>query len=109
MVHEAFDTMSCPAYESVLTPHTNIGVSSFDGADRTTFFAPASICLRAVSSVRKNPVDSTTTSAPTSSQAKLAGSISAVMRILDPFTTSSPFSTSTEPSKRPCTESYFNM
>ena len=40
-----------------------------------TFFAPAWMCLRAFSSVRKRPVDSTTISAPTSFHFRLAGSI----------------------------------
>lgn len=70
---------------------------------------PAWICLRAVSSVKKKPVDSTTTSAPTSFHFRLAGSISAVRRILLPFTTKLLPSTSTVPSKRPCTESYFSI
>ena len=46
-----------------------------------TFLAPAAMCLRAFSSSRKRPVDSTTTSAPTSSHLRLAGSISAVRRM----------------------------
>ena len=37
-----------------------------------TFLAPAWMCLRAVSSVKKKPVDSTTTSASTSFHFKLA-------------------------------------
>ena len=97
VVHEALETISWPAYASVLTPHTNIGVLSFDGADKITFFAPASICLRAVSSVKKKPVDSTTTSASTSPQAKSDGSRSAVILIFEPFTTNDPLSTLTSP------------
>jgi hypothetical protein len=37
-----------------LTPNTNIGVSSFDGADRITFFAPASRCFCAVALSRND-------------------------------------------------------
>src|SRR3569832_88870 len=33
VVHEAAETMASPAYFSWFTPYTNIGVSSFDGAD----------------------------------------------------------------------------
>ena len=40
-------------------PYTNLGVESLEGADMITFLAPAWICLRAVSSVKKKPVDST--------------------------------------------------
>ena len=43
VVQEALETkfMSL-VYLSRLTPQTNIGVSSLDGADMTTFLAPAS-------------------------------------------------------------------
>ena len=85
----------------LLTPITNIGVWSFDGADKTTFFAPASKCLPAVSSVRKKPVDSITYSAPTSSHFKLAGSLSAVILIRLPLTNNLPSFTSTSPSNFP--------
>jgi len=34
-----------------------MGVSSFDGAERMTFFAPAARCLPPVSVVRNRPVD----------------------------------------------------
>jgi len=52
--------MSWPAYWFKLMLQTNIGVSSLDNADKTTCLAPYSICLRAVSSVKNKPVDSTT-------------------------------------------------
>src|SRR3990167_6205355 len=45
VVQDAAETMVCPAYFSWFTPYTNIGVSSFDGADWTTFLAPASRCF----------------------------------------------------------------
>jgi len=41
-----------------LTPTTNIGASSFGGAERTTFFAPPAICAAPLSLVRKTPVAS---------------------------------------------------
>ena len=45
VVQEAFDTNFVPfSYALWFTPQTNMGVSSFDGADITTYFAPASIC-----------------------------------------------------------------
>src|SRR5262245_11399745 len=48
VVHEALETIASPLYLVWFTPKTNIGVSSFDGADSTTFFAPASRCFCAV-------------------------------------------------------------
>ena len=86
-----------------------MGVSSLDGADCTTFFAPASRCFWQVSLVRKKPVDSTTTSAPTSFQRRFAGSFSAVRRIFLPLTTRLLPSTATLPLKRPCTLSCCSM
>ena len=94
---------------SWLTPITNIGVSSFDGAESTTFLAPAVMCLRAVSSVKNKPVASTTTSAWMASHASAAGSRSAVTRIVLPLTISCPSWTSTVPLNWPCVESYFNI
>ena len=42
VVQEALDTKSMSVvYLSRLTPHTNMGVSSLEGADMTTFLAPA--------------------------------------------------------------------
>src|SRR5690606_39290872 len=77
VVQDALDTMVWSAFSSLwFTPITNVGVSSFAGADITTFFAPASICFWAVSLVRKKPVDSITTSAPTSPAFRLAGDLS---------------------------------
>jgi hypothetical protein len=65
-----------------------------------TFFAPAARCFSAVSLVRNRPVDSTTTSAPTSFHLSSPGSFTAVRRIFLPFTTSVLPSTDTSPSKR---------
>ena len=70
-----------------LTPQTNIGVSSLDGADMTTFFAPASMCACAFSFVRNRPVDSTTYSAPILPQGRSAGLRSAKTGISRPLTT----------------------
>jgi hypothetical protein len=80
-----------------------------DGADRMTFLAPASRCLDADALSRNRPVDSTTTSAPTSPHARAAGSRSAVRRIVLPLTMRFVPSTETSPLNRPCTESYLSM
>src|SRR6201996_4068664 len=102
VVHEAFETIVWSAFNWVwLTPITKVGVSSFAGALITTFLAPASICFWAVSWVRNKPVDSITTSAPTSLHLRLAGSFSAVTRIVLPFTTKCPPSTAIVPLKGP--------
>src|SRR3989344_3431142 len=86
-----------------------MGVSSLEGADRMTFLAPASRCFCAVTLSRNRPVDSITTSAPTSFHFRLAGSRSCVRRIFLPLTTRVLPSTETSPLKRPCTESYCSM
>jgi len=58
-VQEALETTSILLlYPSLLTPTTNIGASSFGGAERTTFFAPPAICAAPLSLVRKTPVAS---------------------------------------------------
>src|SRR5262245_29584658 len=85
VVHEALLMICSPAYFVWLTPNTNIGVSSFDGADRITFFAPAARCFFAVSLERKSPVDSTTTSTPSSLHLSSAGSLTAVSRMRLPL------------------------
>src|SRR5512135_1037189 len=109
VVQDAADTMVSPAYFSWFTPYTNIGVSSLDGADCTTFLAPASMCFWQDSLVRKKPVHSITMSAPTSFHFRLAGSRSAVRRIFLPLTMRLLPSTAMSPLKLPCTESYFSM
>src|SRR6476659_9483036 len=48
VVHDALEMMASPLYLAWFTPYTNIGVSSLDGAESTTFFAPASRCFCAV-------------------------------------------------------------
>ena len=60
---------------------------SLAGAEMITLRAPASRCLAAPARSRKRPVDSMTTSAPTSPQGRLAGSVSAVTGISTPSTT----------------------
>ena len=112
VVQDALETNLVPlTYLSKLTPHTNIGVASFEGADITTYFAPALMWACAFSSVKKRPVDSTTYSASTSFHFKLLGSFSAVTRIDLPFTIRRLFSTSASivPSNCPCIVSYLSM
>src|SRR5574344_147023 len=93
VVQDALETNLVPfTYASKLTPQTNIGVASLEGADITTYFAPASICACAFSSVKKSPVDSTTYSAWIASHLRSAGLRSAVTRILFPFTINKLFS-----------------
>jgi hypothetical protein len=87
--------MSWPSYVPSFTPITNMGVSSLDGADNTTFFAPPFMCLRAVSSVRNCPVLSTMYSAPESPHLMFAGSISLVIAIFLPPTITKPSPAST--------------
>src|SRR4030043_1076022 len=110
VVQEAFDTNCMSAlYLSLLTPITNIGVSSFEGADITTRFAPALIWPSHDSFVRKRPVDSQTYSAPTASHLRLAWSFSPVTRFFLPFTIRSLPEDSTVPLNTPCTESYLSI
>ena len=61
-MHDAFETIVCPAYSASLTPITNIGASP-EGAEMITFLAPPSRCIDAFSISVKMPVDSHTTSA----------------------------------------------
>ena len=74
-----------------------------------TFLAPAWMCMRAFSSVRKRPVDSTTISAPTSSHLSWVGSFSAVRRIFLPSTIIVLPSTLISFWNVPWTESYLSM
>src|SRR5512142_2893853 len=66
VVQEAAETMVSPLYAVWFTPYTNIGVLSLEGADITTFLAPAFRWAWQDSSSRKKPVHSRTMSAPTS-------------------------------------------
>ena len=60
--------------------------SSVAGAEITTFFAPAVMCLLASAALVKIPVDSTTTSTPNLPQGIFAGSRSGVTAIVLPAT-----------------------
>ena len=65
---------------------TNIGASG-DGAETTTFLAPPLKCAEAFSVAVKQPVDSTTYSAPAEDQGMEEGSRSLNTEIGRPFTT----------------------
>ena len=98
VVHEALETIFWSAVASLwFTPITNIGASA-DGAEITTFLAPAVICVCAFSSVVKIPVHSATTSVPTASHAMSSGLRSAVIRTRCPSTPKSLSTTSIVPS-----------
>ncbi len=66
-----------------------------------TFFAPASRCLAASARAVNNPVDSITTSAPSSPQGISAGSRSESTLISEPLTMIEPSPASISPVKRP--------
>src|SRR6478736_3984888 len=76
VVHEAFEMIWCLAasYLSLLTPSTTVMSGFFVGAVITTFFAPAVMCLAALSRSVKMPVDSNTTSTPSAFHGSCAGS-----------------------------------
>jgi len=59
---------------SSFTPRTNVGTSPLDGAEMMTFLAPPLRWAAAATASVKRPVDSMTTSAPTSPQGMPAGS-----------------------------------
>ncbi len=71
------------------------------GAEMTTFLAPASRCLEAFSRSVNSPVDSITTSAPSSPQGSAAGSRSASTRISLPSTEKPESVASTVPGNGP--------
>src|ERR1700722_11756034 len=79
VVQEALEMIvwASGSYLSSLTPITIVMSSSLAGAEMMTFFAPASMCARALGPVVKMPVDSITTSTPRSPHGSLAGSRSA--------------------------------
>src|SRR6478672_383579 len=84
-------------------------MSSFlAGAEMMTFLAPPWRCSAAWSRSVNRPVDSSTTSTPSSFQGSLAGSFSASTRMASPPTTMPSFSAVTSAGKRPCTESYLS-
>src|ERR1700691_305895 len=110
VVQDALDRTLCVAgsYASSWTPITIVMSSSLAGAEMMTFFAPASRCAPAVDPVVNRPVDSITTSTPSSRQGSLAGSRSARILIdLAPTWIVSP-DTDTSCGKVPSTVSYLS-
>jgi hypothetical protein len=61
------------SYVSKLTPSTTVTSGSLAGADTITFLAPASRCFAASARARKRPLDSITTSTPSSSPRQCGG------------------------------------
>src|SRR5690606_25554954 len=97
VVQDAFEIIVSVAFNSLwLTPITNIG-AVLEGAEITTFLAPAFKCAEAESISLKIPVQSIIISAPTSSHFKFSGFFSEVTLIFFPSTIKSPFFTSTFP------------
>jgi hypothetical protein len=76
VVQDAFEITSCRSgsYWSSLTPSTTVRSGSVAGAEMITFVAPASRCFAAPSRAVKKPVDSTTTSTPSSLHGSADGS-----------------------------------
>src|SRR5216684_6735916 len=107
VVHEAFEMTVCLADSSSwLTPMTTVKSAPSAGAEMITFLAPASRCFAACSRFVKMPVHSSATSTPNSFHGSLAGSRSAVTRIL-PWPASIQFSpVVTSPAKRPRSEEH---
>jgi hypothetical protein len=109
VVHDALEMTVCAAgsYCSWLTPMTMVTSSFLAGAEMMTFFAPPSMCALALVASVKKPVDSTTTSAPTSPQGRFTGSFSAKARNDRSPTVMSLSVYDTSP-RRPRIESYFS-
>ena len=107
VVQEAFDTIrwSSGSNSCSLTPITKVASSPLPGAETTTRDAPAFRWAAAWSRLRKWPVDSITTSTPSSPQGKADGSASLRTRTGDPSMDISPFPTLTGLGSRPKTES----
>src|SRR5215204_6431711 len=109
VVQEAFEMTWCAAgsYADSLTPSTMVRSSPLAGALMMTFLTVPRRCLAASSRLVKRPVDSMTTSAPTSSHGICAGSFSEKTRNSS-VPTRMPFSVAAMSSSRlPRTESYF--
>src|SRR5918996_3533541 len=107
VVQDAFDTMRCLAgsYIFSLTPSTSVTSGSLAGAVMMTFLAPAWMCLEAVAVSTNRPVDSTTTSTPSSFQGRLPGALSASTRTSRPLTKIAPSLGATSAGRLPWTES----
>ena len=110
VVQDALEMMRCRvgSYACSFTPSTSVTSGSLAGAVMMTFLAPACRCFEVDAVSRNTPVDSTTTSTPSSLHGSIAGSLSAQTRISRPSTKiASPFAV-TSARSTPCTESYFS-
>ena len=99
VVHEAFEMTTCfsGSKSPSFTPMTKVASASPEGAEMTTRFAPPARWAAAASRFVNRPVDSTTTSTPSSPQRSAAGSRSAKTLITWESTTRSEPFTSTVP------------
>ncbi len=75
VVHDALEitVWAVGSYCSWFTPMTMVMSSLVAGAEMMTFLAPPSMCARALVASVKKPVDSMTTSAPTSAHLQVGG------------------------------------
>jgi len=96
------------SYASSFTPGTRVASGPVAGAEMITFCAPASRCLAASSRLVKKPVDSITTSTPSSPQGSAAGSFSANTLSSLPSTRIASSVASTSPGNGPRIESYLS-
>src|SRR5690242_6875678 len=88
VVQEAFEMMvSVDLILSSLTPNTKVPSTSVPGAEMITFFAPAARCAAALSRLVNRPVDSITTSTPSSFHGSFDGSRSAHTLMWSPLIT----------------------
>src|SRR5580765_1602875 len=110
VVHDAFEITLCRSGSKVssFTPTTNVPSTSLPGAEMMTIGAPASRCCAALSLLVNRPVDSTTTSTPSSPHGRAVGSRSARILSVLPSTLMPSPTSSTSPSYVPRIVSYFN-
>src|SRR5665647_288281 len=112
VVQDALETTWCRAgsYFSSLTPNTTVRHSPpLAGPLKTTFLAPAWMCLAASSGLLNLPVDSITYSTPSSFQGSRLGSPSARILTSRPLTTIDSLVEPTSRSYMPYVESYTHL
>ncbi len=110
VVQLAFESTLCFAgsYFASFTPSTSVMSSLVAGAEMMTFFTVVPRCVFALVPSVKNPVDSTTISAPTEAQSSFAGSRSAKTLIVFPSTMSESSVEEISCFRFPRIESYFS-
>src|ERR1700730_6719060 len=108
VVHDAFEITlwTAGSKSPSFTPMTKVASAPFDGADTITNGAPAPRCWAAFARSVNNPVDSTTTSTPSSPHGNAFGSRISSTRNVSPSTEMPPLATATCASSLPRTESY---